>query len=205
MEKSLPPKSPLAPLPRESPPAPLPSRLEKHRAAVVVIDVQERFRDLIVDIDTVVTGCSRLIQFGQRLEIPVLVTEHYPRGLGTTFRELQMLFDDWRPIEKIAFSCCGCGVFNEALAGLGRDQIVLVGIETHVCVYQTAFDLLHAGYQVAVAGDAVSSRRTHDRELGLRRMEALGAQIMSTEMILFEILREAKTDDFKAVADILRE
>jgi isochorismate hydrolase len=183
----------------------LPPRLVRERAVLVLIDMQERFRALIQDIEPVIAGCSRLLRFCQRLDIPVVVTEHYPRGLGTTFPELRALVEPWRPVEKIAFSCCGDDGFTRALADTARDQVVLCGIETHVCVYQTAFDLLHTGRQVAVAGDAVGSRRVADRELGLRRMAELGVQSMSTEMILFEILGRAKTEEFAAVADILKE
>ena len=119
--------------------------------------------------------------------------------------EIRSVLGGARPLEKIHFSCDGDPGFRKALDGLNRDQIVLCGIETHVCVYQTAYDLLADGRQVAVAVDAVSSRSPHDRLIGLARMNQLGTQNMGVEMIMFEILRRAKTDDFKDVADILKE
>ena len=187
-------------------PSPLvPDRLQQHRTAVVVVDMQERFRELIHGLPAIVDACSRLIRFCEQLGIPILCTEHYPRGLGVTIPELRNLFSPFAPIEKITFSCCGNGEFNDALDKLKRDQIILCGIETHVCVYQTAFDLLRKNKQVAIATDAVSSRDPQNRDLGLRRMAELGAQSMSAEMIMFEILKRAKTAEFKLVAPILKE
>ncbi len=180
-------------------------RLEKNRVALVVIDLQERFRDIIHGMAAVATASDRLIRFCQHLEIPIVVTEHYPRGLGVTFPELRRLFDPFKPVEKISFSCCGNGEFNNTIDQLKRDQIILCGIESHVCVYQTAFDLLNKGKQVAIAVDAISSRSAANREVGLQRMATLGTHNMCVEMIMFEILRRAKTDDFKLVANILRE
>ncbi len=183
----------------------LPDRLQADRLVLVVIDVQERFRNVIHGMPQVVAACSRLIRFCDRLEIPVLVTEHYPRGLGSTLPELRDLLRPLRALEKITFSCELDEGFRAGLGATGRDQVVLCGIESHVCVYQTARDLLAAGRQVAVAADAVSSRRASDRETGLALMRDLGAQIMSAEMIMFEVLRIAGTAEFKRVADILKE
>lgn len=182
----------------------LPARLEASRTALVVVDIQEKFRDLIHGMDQVVAGSSRLIQFCQALDIPILVTEHYPRGLGVTNSELRRLFKPFSCIEKIHFSCCGNSEFNEALGKLGRDQILLCGIETHVCIYQTAFDLLRDGKQVAVASDAVSSCSPGDREIGLKRMSEIGVQSMGVQMMMFEILKKAGTDRFKQVAPLLK-
>ncbi|MHC4135096.1 MAG: hydrolase [Planctomycetota bacterium] len=181
------------------------ARLESERSALVVVDVQERFRDLIHEMPAVIAGCSRLIRFCARLGIPVLVTEQYPAGLGRTVAELAELLPEHTPLEKVTFSCCGDEGFARAVLTLGRDQFLVCGIETHVCVYQTVRDLRAAGHQVAVAADAVSSRRVRDRDAGLALMRDLGAQLMTVEMILFEILVRAGTRDFKRVADILKE
>jgi nicotinamidase-related amidase len=184
----------------------LPPRLEKPRAALLVIDMQERFRDLIDGMPAVVAGCSRLARFCDRLGIPVVVTEQYPAGLGRTLPELAaVLPKGTAPLEKTTFSCGGDEGFRRAVAGLRREQWVLCGIETHVCVYQTAVDLVRDGRQVALAADATSSRRPRDRDLALARMRDLGVQVMSVEMVLFEILRQAGTADFRAVAGILKE
>ena len=183
----------------------LPDKLQKERSVLLLIDMQEKFRSLIYQMPEVVTCCARMIRFCERLGIPILVTEHYSRGLGPTLMELRNLITAFKPLEKITFSCDGDDGFRSALAKLDRDQIIICGIETHVCVYQTAYDLLADGRQVAVAVDAASSRSPHDRQIGLARMSQLGAQNMGVEMIMFEILRRAKTDEFKDVADILKE
>lgn len=182
----------------------IPDRLDRKRCCLVVVDLQERFRDLIVGMDGVLDATGRLIQFCQHLEIPILVTEHYPRGLGVTVPEVRELFRPFAALEKIHFSCCGDQGFRRDLERNGRDQILLCGIETHVCIYQTAADLLRGGKQVAVATDAVSSCSTANRDLGLRRMAELGVQSMGAQMIMFEILHRAGTSDFKAVAPLLR-
>lgn len=182
----------------------VPDRLDRKRCCLVVIDLQERFRELIVGMDGVLAATERLVRFCQHLEIPVIVTEHYPRGLGVTVPELRELFRPFAAVEKLHFSCCGDGGFRTALAATRRDQVVLCGIESHVCVYQTAADLLRDGKQVAVVGDAVSSCSREDRELGLRRMAELGVQSMGAQMIMFEILHRAGTDDFKSLAPLLR-
>ncbi len=183
----------------------LPARFDATRTALVVVDIQEKFRDLIHGMDQVVTGTSRLIRFCQLLDIPIVVTEHYPRGLGVTQSDIRRLFKPFNCIEKINFSCCGSDDFNEALQKLGRDQIILCGIETHVCIYQTAFDLMHRGKQVAVAVDAVSSCSPSDREIGLKRMSEIGVQSMGVQMLMFEILKKAGTEQFKKAAPILKE
>ena len=182
----------------------VPDRLEKHRVALVVIDIQERFRDLLHDQDQLLRGSTRLIRAFRELEMPVVVTEHYSRGLGVTMPEIRGLIGGIEPLEKIHFSCDGDPGFRQAIDALNRDQIILCGIETHVCVYQTARDLMDRGKQVAVASDAVTSQRAADRDIGFAHLRQIGAQVMSVEMILFEILREAKTADFKAIAPILK-
>ncbi len=182
----------------------LPDKLDRERVVLVVIDMQEKFRNLIHGMPEVIQGCSRLIRFWDRLGLPILVTEHYPAGLGSTLPELREILRDVSPLEKITFSCHGDEAFRDRLRS-SRDQVVLCGIETHVCVYQTAYDLLRDHKQVALACDATSSRRQTDREIGLSRLAGLGCQNMSVEMMMFEILKVAKTDDFKLVADILRE
>ena len=183
---------------------PIPDRLDRQRCCLVVIDLQERFREIIVGMDDVLDATGRLIRFCQQLEIPILVTEHYPRGLGVTVPEVRELFHPFAAQEKVHFSCCGDKDFRESLSGTGRDQILLCGIEAHVCIYQTAADLLRDGKQVAVAADALSSCTAENRRLGLRRMSELGVQTMGAQMIMFEILHRAGTTDFKTVAPLLK-
>lgn len=182
----------------------VPDRLERHRIALVVIDIQERFRELIHGLPVVLKSSSRLIRAFKELDLPIILTEHYSRGLGPTMPEIRGLLAGLKPLEKISFSCDGDAGFRAALAALNRDQFVLCGIEAHVCVYQTARDLMDRGKQIAIAADAVSSRLAVDREVGIDHMRSIGVQVMNVDMILFEILREAKTADFKALAPILK-
>lgn len=182
----------------------LPDRLTADRTVLVVVDLQEKFRDLIHGMDQVMERSRRLIGFCRELKIPVLVTEQYPRGLGVTASEIREACRPFTAIEKMTFSCAGADGFNQALRATGRDQVILCGIETHVCVYQTACDLLREGRQVIIAADAVSSCGAADRELGLQRLRDVGADIMGTQMIMFEILREAGTPAFRNVSALLR-
>ncbi len=181
-----------------------PVRLERERAVLVVIDLQERFRGLIDGMEPVLERSGRLIGFCRQLGIPVIVTEQYPRGLGVSVEEIREACRPFTAIEKTTFSCAGDAGFMAALRATGRDQAILCGIETHVCVYQTAADLLREGLQVAVAADAVSSCRAADRELGLQRMRDVGVDVMGSQMIMFEIVREAGTPVFKQVATFLK-
>ena len=183
----------------------LPDRLTANRSVLVVVDIQEKFRDLIHGMDQLMAGTERLIRFCQQLAIPIMVTEHYPRGLGVTIPEIRNLISPFRPLEKIDFSCAGNASFNEALTALGRKQVILCGIETHVCIYQTAFDLLRRNRQVVVAVDATSSCSAANREIGLKRMSELGVQNMGVQMLMFEILGKAGTADFKSVSALLKE
>ena len=182
----------------------LPDRLTADRSVLVVVDLQERFRDLIHGMDQVIERSLRLIGFCRQLQIPVLVTEQYPRGLGVSVTEIREACRPFAAFEKMTFSCAGSEAFNQALRATGREQIILCGIETHVCVYQTACDLLRDGRQVIIAADAVSSCGAADRELGLLRLRDVGADIMGTQMIMFEILREAGTPAFRRVSALLK-
>jgi len=185
--------------------AKIPRRLKRARSILVVVDIQEKFRDLIHQMDLVVANTSRLMRFSDRLDIPRIVTEHYPSRLGGTIEDLAALTPSIDPVEKISFSCAADAGFTSRLKSTRRDQVILCGIETHVCIYQTARDLLDDGFQVIIAADAVSSRQVANRNLGLAYLRDLGAQVMTTEMVMFEILRVARTDEFKSVADILKE
>lgn len=182
---------------RYNPGMPTPTILAKEACGLLVVDLQERFRDLVHGMPGVVAHSSRLIRFCRQLGIPIRITEQYPRGLGRTIPEIAALIGI-TPAEKLRFSCHGA-------TELERPQWIVCGIETHVCVYQTVRDLLADGRQVAVAVDATSSQAVSDRETGLAYLRDLGAQLMSTQMIMFEILREAGTPEFKSVADILKE
>jgi nicotinamidase-related amidase len=169
--------------------------LERDRAALVVIDVQEGFRKAIDGFDDVVANAAILVQGARALGLPLVVSEQYPRGLGETVPELAEHLRDVPRVEKVVFSAAEAAGFDLS----GRDQAIVCGIEAHVCVSQTVLDLLADGVEVHVAADAVSSRRAYNRELALNRMERAGAVRSSTETALFELLRRAGTDEFKTI------
>ena len=178
-------------------------KLDRSRAALVVVDVQEAFRPAVLDFDQVARSVATLVQGARVLGLPTLVTEQYPNGLGRTVPEVTEHLDV-TPIEKVSFSACDADGFSSALHDAGRDQVLLCGIESHVCVNQTAEDLIADGIEVHVAQDAVTSRTAENRALGLHKMERSGAVATSVETALFELLREAGTPEFKEVQALIR-
>ena len=177
-------------------------KLERDRTALVVVDVQEGFRKAIPDFEQVAKATVTLIEGAEAIGIPVIVTEQYPKGLGETAPEVaEHLPEGTDPLEKVVFSAADAEGFDLA----GRDQALLCGIETHVCVNQTVLDLLDAGTEVQVAEDAVGSRTEENKRIGLHKMERAGATLTSVETALFELLGRAGTDEFKAIQKLILE
>lgn len=180
-----------------------PLLLSPSRSLLLVIDVQERLAPLVDDSQRVVWNIRRLMQGSALLEVPTMVSEQYPQGLGPTVASLDVTR---APIvEKRMFSCRECSEIRQRLSQDDRDQIVICGLETHVCVQQTVLDLLPDGYQVQIVTDAVSSRFKHDRDMALRRMEISGAVLTTTEAILFEWCESSTHPKFKALSRLIRE
>jgi nicotinamidase-related amidase len=178
-------------------------KLDRGRAALAVIDVQEAFRPAVLGFDHVAANAGVLVQGARILGLPVIVTEQYPKGLGHTVPEVAEHLDRIQPLEKTCFSAVGANGFPAALGDV-RDQVVVCGIEAHVCVNQTVEDLLATGREVHVVGDAVTSRTAENRELGLHKMEQSGATLTSVETALFELLREAGTPEFKEIQRLIK-
>ncbi|MEA2455829.1 MAG: hypothetical protein QOI45_2091 [Thermoleophilaceae bacterium] len=174
--------------------------LDRGRAALVVVDVQEAFRPAVRDFERVVAGVAALVRGARILGLPVVVTEQYSKGLGSTVPEVAEHMDGIEPVEKLTFSAAAADGFDLA----GRDQALVCGIESHVCVSQTTHDLLDRGVEVHVARDAVSSRTDENRELGLHKMEGAGAIVTSVEAALFELLGAAGTEEFKQVQGLIK-
>ena len=172
------------------------SLLARDRAALVVVDVQEGFRSYDTFAD-VAAACAKLVQGARVLELPTLVSEQYPKGLGHTAPEVGL--EDEPRIEKTVFSAVRADGFDLA----GREQAIVCGIEAHVCVSQTVHDLLGRGVEVHVPADAVGSRHAVDYERGLERMERAGAVVTTVEAALFELLERAGTPEFKAVQKLV--
>jgi nicotinamidase-related amidase len=180
----------------------------RDRSQLVVIDVQERLLPAMQDPDGVVTNCRRMIQAARRLGIPATVSEQYPRGIGPTVEPLRgEAGGDVPVLPKMHFSCLRDGALRDRFQGLrggGRNQAVLAGIESHVCVTQTALDFIAAGYETFVVADAVSSRAAHSRDFALHRLRQAGAVIVTCEMALFEWLEMAGTPEFKDLLALVK-
>jgi len=174
--------------------------LDREQSLLLVIDLQEAYRGKIASEDRVVRATQRLLAAADVLGVPVVVTEQYPKGLGPTRDEIaQRLPAATARFEKTSFSCWGVATLREHLRGLGRRQVVVAGIETHVCVSQTVHDLLAAGLHPHVPRDALSSRFALEDEAGYAKMTGSGAVPTSVEAVLFEWLRDAQAPEFKAL------
>jgi nicotinamidase-related amidase len=172
------------------------SLLERDRAAVLVVDVQEGFRSYET-FGAVSAACGRLVEGARILGVPVVATAQYPKGLGPVAPEVGLQGE--RPVEKTVFSAVRADGFDLG----GRDQVVVCGIEAHVCVMQTALDLLERGAEVHVVADAVGSRHAQDREIGLHRLDRAGATLTTVEAALLELCERAGTPEFKAVQKVI--
>jgi len=171
---------------------------------LLVIDIQGKLARLMHNRNELFRNVATLIQTASHLEIPTIVTEQVPEKIGTTIPEITKLIKYYQPITKASFSCCGEDRFIQELETLNRKQIIVTGIETHVCVVQTISDLLNMQYEVQVVGDAVSSRTEANKQFGLDRAGALGAGITCTEMIICELLKTCKHPRFKDVVGLIK-
>lgn len=180
--------------------------MEREKTALIIIDMQEALmRQMDVEVaKKIVKNIKTIICFAKEMGIPIIFTEQYPKGLGRTIEEIQSDLNPLRPIEKLSFSCCGENSFNEKLNEILKTQIIITGIETHVCVLQTTTDLLKKGYEVHVVADGVCSRRKFDWKIALRWMEKKGAIISTTEIIAFQLLKEAGTEEFRYLSKLLK-
>jgi len=174
------------------------------RAMLVIVDVQQKLTNVMHDRERLIHEFDKLIRGMITIEVPVIMTEQNPSGLGPTIAEIKALLPELKPISKMSFSCLGEEEFSRRLKVSGRSQVILTGIETHVCVYQTAMDLAGAGYDVQVVSDCVSSRTKANKELALQKMRAAGIGITGTEMILFELLKTADNPRFRDIAAIIK-
>lgn len=171
---------------------------------MLLIDLQERLLAKIARRQALLSAVGKMVRVAQVLAIPIVVTEQYPAGLGRTDRSIRSLLPQLEPIVKMDFSCCGQDGFLQALAGPSRQQVIIVGIEAHVCVQQTALDLLTAGYEVFVCADAVGSRNEFDYDVALLRLQQAGVVVTTTEAVIFELLERAGTEEFRRVLQIVK-
>ncbi len=171
---------------------------------LVVIDIQGKLASLMHEKEAVYENVIRLVNGSRVLGIPIVWTEQYPQGIGGTIPEITEALDGVAPIAKMTFSCCRNDEFLTALRATGCRQVLITGIETHICVYQTTIELLELGYEVEVVVDAVSSRTPANKEIGLQKMKAAGAGLTGTETALYELLKVAGGPEFKEILRIVK-
>ncbi|MFH1624381.1 MAG: hydrolase [Pseudomonadota bacterium] len=173
-------------------------------SVLVVIDIQESLARVMHGKDALFESLQKIINGFKILDIPMIVTEQVPEKPGATIPEISPLLDTVRPISKSSFSCCGVDRFMRELNDIKRGQILVAGIESHVCVYQTTDDLIRMGYDVYIVTDCISSGTAENRALGIERMKDEGAKPTSTEMALFELLRTAGGDRFRKISRLVK-
>lgn len=181
-----------------------PELMARGDTALVVIDVQEKLMPAINDAARLVWNIGRLLDGAKILGLPAVATEQYPKGLGATLPAVSAKLTRPAP-DKLAFSAAACTELFDALRAEGRRKLLLVGVETHVCVQQSALDLIAAGFRVYLAVDAVGSRFAADKEIALRRLEASGVVLTTTEAALFEWCQAAGTAEFKEISRLVRD
>jgi len=178
--------------------------LKMENVALLIVDIQGSLAHSMHGKELLFKNVQKLIKGTQVLGIPILWTEQNPQGLGPTIPEIADILSNIKPISKMSFSCCQNNRFIQALKALNRKQVLIAGIEAHVCVYQTAVDLVDLGYEVQVVTDAVSSRIMENKEIGLQKMRDSGVSLTSVETALFELLRVAEGEQFREILKIVK-
>jgi nicotinamidase-related amidase len=178
--------------------------LETDDCCLVIVDAQGKLAQLMVNKETLIKNIRILAQAARLLDVPIIWCQQVPDALGPTVPEIAELLTDIEPINKASFSCWGHESFRSHLQAGGRRQVLLCGIETHVCIYQTGADLIRHGFDVTVVADAVSSRTAENRQIGLNRVASAGAKVSSTEMALFELLKTAEHPQFRQIAKLVK-
>jgi len=178
--------------------------LDCSRTMLIIVDVQGNLAHLMHEKDALFNNLQILIKSAKILELPVIWVEQIPEKLGATISEVADLLTDHEPIAKTTFCCYGEPQFAAALEAGGRKQVLMAGIEAHICVYQTSMDLRERGYEVQVVTDAVSSRKLENKQVGLEKMRSAGVGLTSVEMALFELMKDAKNEHFRDVVRLVK-
>lgn len=177
--------------------------IQKEKTALLIIDIQEKLMPVILDAEMVFANTNKLLKGASILNIPVILTEQYPKGLGNTCAEIE-LPENILPVEKMCFSCMRSENIIQQLKANNITTLILCGVESHICVLKTALEALENNFEVHVVADAVSSRTKENKQLSLERIRQSGAFIVSTEMILFQLIDEAGTEAFKAISRLIK-
>ena len=173
-------------------------------SVMLLVDVQGQLARMMHEKDKLFSSLEIIIKGMKILNVPIIWMEQIPSKLGPTIGQISCLMEGDAPIEKFSFSCCKEPDFIKKFKELGRSQVLLTGIETHICVFQTGYELLNQGCQVQVAADCVSSRTKDNKDIGLQRLAQSGGQITSVEMILFELMQDARGDKFKQMVKLIK-
>lgn len=180
-------------------------KMKKEDAVLLVIDFQEKLMPIMKDYETLGLSVAKLIKGCSILGVPVIITQQYAKGLGQTVQVVkEALGEAFNPIEKVTFSCCGEPAFIDALEGTKKKMVLISGIESHICVQQTALDLLSSGYEVFIINDCISSRNNNDKKYAQRRMGDAGGIGTTCEAALFELCVSAKSPEFKAISALVK-
>ena len=179
-------------------------RITVEKTSAIIIDLQERLVPHMYEKETLLDRCSVLLRGLAVLNVPVLLTEQYPEGLGETVEPIRSISSGSRPLRKTAFSCCDEPSVIAQLEEVPTSTVLVAGIETHVCVLQTALDLKASGYDPVIVADAVSSRREDDRKVALQRVVQEGCRLTTVESVLFELLRTSRHAAFKTISQLVK-
>lgn len=179
--------------------------IDRDKCIVVVIDIQGRLAELVDEHGKLFDRNALLIKGAKTFGVPVLYTEQMPDKMGGTRAELVELLSGVKRFEKSSFSCCGADRFLATLSEFGRRQVLLSGIEAHICVTQTGLDLLDAGYEVYPVADAISARDPEQKNIALDRLRSAGAAVVSVEMLLYELMRDARDDAFREILGLIKD
>lgn len=178
--------------------------LNRNNTGLIVVDVQGKLARMVNDSEFIINNIVKLIKGAQLLELPIIWVEQYPKGLGPTVEEIKTVLSGKVPIEKITFSAYKNDEFKEAIEQTGCETFLLTGIESHVCVYQTGASLLANDYEIEIVEDAVSSRTKKNKEIGIKKLNSLGAKSTTVEMSLFELMETAEYIDFKQISKLIK-
>lgn len=178
--------------------------LKTDEVVLVLVDVQEKLARVMHDKERLLHNMEVLVKGLRVLDVPIIWMEQNPKGIGPTVPQVAEHLTGNTPISKMSFSCCQNEAFAKALNAINRKDVLIAGIETHICVYQTTAELIDTGYQVHVVADAVSSRVAENNKIGLQKMRDVGASVTSAETVLFELLKVAEGDAFKAMLKVVK-
>jgi nicotinamidase-related amidase len=178
--------------------------IDKEDTVLLVVDIQSKLAAVMKEKDKVVKNNQHLIELAKMIGMPVMVTEQYPKGIGTTVPEIREVLPFYRPVEKMTFDCCGRPAFLEELKEHNKSNVILTGMETHICVLQTCIGLLKGGINVHVVQDASCSRTKENWKTGIEFMREAGAVVTCTETVLFQLLKVAGTEEFKKISQRIK-